>query len=149
MFFIPARKGARFCSLSLFPHIQEGKDVLLVLARTLAPRRGAAQSSQPEEKRTEQQQWKNFNRVHLWFLPLVSPVPRGRVQPSTVDREPMAGDIERFSAGERTLQASFGGAQGRFEQRARGNRELEREARGGVGGVEREARHVDTREQFA
>ena len=78
---------------SYFPtQTQEGKDVLLVLARTLvAPHRGAAPSTQPEEKRTEQQQWKNFNRVHVWFLPLVSPVPRGRVQPSTVDREPMAG----------------------------------------------------------
>ena len=62
----------------------------------------------------------NADCVRLWVPPLVPPVPRGRVQPSTVDREPVARDFERFSVGKRTLPTSFGRAQGRFEQRARG-----------------------------
>ena len=62
----------------------------------------------------------NADCVRLWVPALVHPVPRGRVQPSTVDREPVARDFERFSVGKRTLPASFGRAQGRFEQRARG-----------------------------
>ena len=50
----------------------------------------------------------NADCVRLWVPALVHPVPRGRVQPSTVDREPMARDFERFSVGKRTLPASFG-----------------------------------------
>ena len=87
----------------------------------------------PEEEENDDDGWwfffsndddeserENADCVRLWVPALVHPVPRGRVQPSTVDREPVARDFERFSVGKRTLPASFGRAQGRFEQRARG-----------------------------
>ena len=74
----------------------------------------------------------NVSGVRVWISALLSPVPRGRVQPSTIDREPMERDLERFSVGERALQTSAGGTQRRAEQRPRGNRKSEREKRGDI-----------------
>ena len=74
----------------------------------------------------------NVSGVRVWIPALLSPVPRGRVQPSTIDREPMERDLERFSVGERALQTSAGGTQRRAEQRPRGNRKFEREKRGDI-----------------
>ena len=80
----------------------------------------------------------NVPGVRVWISALLSPVPRGRVQPSTIDREPMERDLERFSVGERALQTSAGGTQRRAEQRPRGNRKFKREKRGDIRAIARE-----------
>ena len=80
----------------------------------------------------------NVSGVRVWIPALLSPVPRGRVQPSTIDREPMERDLERFSVGERALQTSAGGTQRRAEQRPRGNRKFKREKRGDIRAIARE-----------